>query len=556
MTTIPMPLINKLMTQSPTRKLLAIAICGLGTLSVTTAPVYADEDGSFWTQFVPSADTRLIFVSSEDGNDNNSGLNPNAPVKTLAKGYELLRDGYPDWMLLKRGDVWYEGLPNWGKSGRAADQRMLVGAYGNETVRPQIRPDGGTTGLNCLGNGAISDVAFVGFHLEPNGRAFDQTGTGIRWLKNAQNILFEDLYIDGFKDNIVLQASGDTFLLRDFHINGCVIVDAWSNIGHSQGLFAKGVDGLTIENSIFDHNGWNPETGSDPTIFRHNIYVQRDTNNVIFRNNITSDAAATGIQMRSGGLATNNLFISNPVSLVVGGGVNPTTDPAQATISRNLFMHGRDLTPSIPRGVGLSIEDVTIADVSHNYFAHSNIGPNHQPIMLSGNLNLMPTGINIYNNIIYDWRGEVQLNGTSSNNSLQDVQFHDNTIIRDLSLSDRPIVLRLPESSDQYLHLARNTYKYFQPHANMFRAGTAYYAPSEWAEFVDQNATFITLDTAPQHLGIEQYLQSIEISGDIDFFINKARSLSRSNTNKDFHAPRVIEWFESRVSATDMTDAE
>ena len=51
----------------------------------------------------PSPTARIIYVSSSEGNDLNSGLSPSAPVRTLEAGYDLLRDGQPDWMLLKRG---------------------------------------------------------------------------------------------------------------------------------------------------------------------------------------------------------------------------------------------------------------------------------------------------------------------------------------------------------------------------------------------------------------------------------------------------------------------
>src|SRR6266478_3333053 len=55
-------------------------------------------DANGWTLVTPSPDSRIIYVSSSTGNDANSGLSRFAPLKTIAKGESLLRDGMPDWL--------------------------------------------------------------------------------------------------------------------------------------------------------------------------------------------------------------------------------------------------------------------------------------------------------------------------------------------------------------------------------------------------------------------------------------------------------------------------
>ena len=62
-----------------------------------------------WTEISTSADSRLVFVSSSSGSDTNSGLDELSPVKTIAKAFSIVRDGYPDHVLLKRGDTFTEG---------------------------------------------------------------------------------------------------------------------------------------------------------------------------------------------------------------------------------------------------------------------------------------------------------------------------------------------------------------------------------------------------------------------------------------------------------------
>ena len=60
--------------------------------------------------FEPSTElgfeTGIVYVSNSEGDDANNGFSPATSVKTLARGYSLMRDGYPDWLLLKRGDTW------------------------------------------------------------------------------------------------------------------------------------------------------------------------------------------------------------------------------------------------------------------------------------------------------------------------------------------------------------------------------------------------------------------------------------------------------------------
>ncbi len=102
-----------------------------------------DQDG--WTIFTPSADTRLLYVSSSAGDDAAGvayaaadaavGADPFRPVgpvhafKTIAAAQKLAREGFPDWVLLKRGDSWRENPGV--RSGRSASEPSLIAAYGD-----------------------------------------------------------------------------------------------------------------------------------------------------------------------------------------------------------------------------------------------------------------------------------------------------------------------------------------------------------------------------------------------------------------------------------------
>lgn len=560
MTTIPRPLMSRLLKDQPVGRLMAVAICGLGTLSVAQVPAYAqsDDTNDFWTRFVPSTDTRLIFVSNSEGSDNNSGTSPEQPVKSLDRAYELLRDGYPDWMLLKRGDTWYESLPRWSKSGRDVDEKLVVGAYGESSDRPQIRPDGGNNGINGFGDDTVNHVAFVGFHLEPNSRTSDQGGKGISWLKDAEDILFEDLYIDGFKDNMTLQAHGEGVSLREFRVNGCVVVDAWSNGSHSQGLFASGVDGLVIENSVFDHNGWNLDMGAQPTIFNHNIYIQNSSDNVIFRNSISSDASSHGIQMRPGGTMQGNLFISNPLAMQLGGGSSPNPGGVVGLVENNAVLYGRDINENSPRGFGLNVSNIREANIFSNYFHISTAGSNHYPLSFGGE-DVMLKNIDVSNNIILGWHGAVRLLGPDDSTAVvENISIANNRIFRDLTSGgpgedyDMPF-MRIFDSWDDDVIIRDNSYHYHGLHDKPFKVGQSTLSINSWQNQIEPTANFVEESSPPPSIGLDLYLASIGDSGGWQDFVRQARSLSRSSSNNDaFMAPSVIDWFTNRLTQHDL----
>ena len=93
----------------------AVDASGAGLFRFRVAARYGQSLSSFtpwvvagvssgWTNLAPSSDSRIIYVSSVLGADTNSGLSEASPKRTLAAAVSLLRDGYPDWLLLRRGD--------------------------------------------------------------------------------------------------------------------------------------------------------------------------------------------------------------------------------------------------------------------------------------------------------------------------------------------------------------------------------------------------------------------------------------------------------------------
>lgn len=296
--------------------------------------------GAALPTFEPSADTRIIYVANPPlGDDANDGLSPQTPVATSARGYSLLRNGFPDWLLFRAGGV-YDELPKWDElSGRSEDEPMVVGVWGApEGERPRFSPRlVGTYWQPRLGDRTVDHVVFHG--LASTG---DGDGVGVRWMMNSTDIRFVDCNITGFSDNMVFQGlDPDTeYDIHDITISRCIVLDATGGGNKGQGIYATGVDRLLIEHSIFDDNG-------PSNIFSHNLYIATGNSNVEVRGNILTRAGSHGLQLRSGGVVDGNLIALNPLAMFA------TT--SESVVSNNLILFGQDIDANEPRGWAMDI---------------------------------------------------------------------------------------------------------------------------------------------------------------------------------------------------------
>lgn len=535
-------------------KVMVVGAVGLMSLAGTN-PVMAasNQDGdSFWTQFTPSADTRLIFVSSSEGDDANNGLTPATPVKTLAKGYELLRNEHPDWMLLKRGDVWVERFPGWAKSGRSENERLIVGAYSAGPARPQVRPSGGNNAISSTGNAEVRHVAFVGLHLEPQSRADGDNPSGVSWLRRTKDILFEDLYVAGFKDNFAIHSRSEATPIENVRLNGCVVVDSWSRTSHSQGLYAKNLDGLLVENCVFASNGFNTDRGAEPTIFNHNIYIQNDTRGVVIRNNIIADASSHGLQLRPGGVAEGNLFLSNPLAIMFGGGTAPDEGGVAGRVSHNTILHGRSLSDSMPRSFGIEVSNIRDAVVESNVLSVSEIGHNGRPVDVATKGSFGVRNLKITNNFIVGWHGAVRIDPPSDGHVFDNNTFVGNYIYRDLLANNgnpnfNRSFVEVFAHNHPGLSINNNTYEYYRVHDRPFRSGGQNLGIDQWGSNVEPSASFYVADAPPPYLTIGSYLQELGRSGGVEEFLVGARQMSRNHVDPAMTATGVHEWAMRRV---------
>ena len=398
--------------------------------SPTTLPL----DANGFTVFTPSPGTGscaagtytgtcVIYVSNSTGNDSNDGLSIGTPVKTIAQGLSLIRAGFPDWLLLKKGDTWKDesfAYLHTNVDGRSASEPALISSYGTG-ARPLIKTnDSNYIGIGTGGAGdpgdflAVTGLEFYAYTRDPNNAAFTGTSTsqeGVYFNDQTGWLLLEDNKFSFYSDNIAIQLptnSGTSTVT----IRRNVAVDSWSVVAHSQGLLTGNVANLVIEDNVFDHNGWNVSiAGADANIFSRNAYVQYTDNPIIFRRNISTNSSSEGVQLRSGGAATDNLFVQDSNGFDLGhlqGAPIITTGVA----SRNVILESKAVTNGyLGDGIDVYSASGSGVQVTNNIIANPAV-----PTGWALSLDSTVTGITANNNIIYGWNaGQTVFPGGSGN---------------------------------------------------------------------------------------------------------------------------------------------
>ncbi|WP_300019970.1 right-handed parallel beta-helix repeat-containing protein [uncultured Roseobacter sp.] len=216
------------------------------------------------------------------------------------------------WLLFEKGYT-YEDL------GRIIE----AGADGESELHPMHITSWGE------GDRPVIDTKIVMYQADSANIVFsDIELTAGVFNSHADNTIFSDvsvtdagMSIQGV-DNFTFHDSEVTHVTRD-----APDADYWGN-PRGVGMFVKGVDGILIEGSIAHHNAWeddyrtdgSTEGGMPPSMFSHNIYLQADTRDVTFRDNIISQGASFGAHIRGGGYVEDNIFLDNNAAVDFLGG--------------------------------------------------------------------------------------------------------------------------------------------------------------------------------------------------------------------------------------------
>jgi hypothetical protein len=511
-----------------------------------------------WTVFTPSADTRKVHVSSSTGNDTNNGLTPASPKRTIAAGKALIRDGYPDWLLLKCGDTWDETIGNWSASGRSAAEPALVASYGTGE-RPFLR-SGTSDGIVPAFNTNPNFVSVVGLHF----KAHLYTGSngspkGVNWIRHTTGFLLEDCLVERYSANVVIQGYNETNgnQMPNRHANvrirRNVLVEAYntnsgSGLG-SSGLFVANCDGVVIEENVFDHNGWvEGLAGSLPTWHQHNGYVCNGNTGVVLRDNIVY--GTDGVMMRCGGVVESNLYLKNYNAILFGLGIEPEPAGVSGSIRGNVVLDGRDYGNGagapMPGGLCLDMGNVVNTTVSGNIFAHNSTGTAPKPMQIHDahqyNSFRVAENTTISDNIVFDWGGVAfDIRTAEGGQNQQPVNLHLTGNIFQNSRDAAPLVQHGVAASLASVTSAHNKFHSQAPDSAWFRVGNGNLGLTQWkvqvhdhssnarrAEFPDPNRTIAT------------YQASVGGAQTVEAFMAEARQQSKANWRAQYSAAAVI----------------
>jgi hypothetical protein len=337
-------------------------------------------------------DSRIVYVSTS-GNDSTGeiysvgasiiGANPYIPAgdikpyASFSAAYDQLRNGYPDILLLKRGEEWIQGYTALNKSGRSQTERFIIAAYGAKGDRPKIIST--STGIASATTG-INNLIVADLLITPESRDPLIAGpTGVSWNRNSNHVLFEGNHIAGYRNNIAVQA-GTGVAITNFALRRNVVVDAWNGTGHCNGIYVATVPGMLIEENIWDHNGWHPDYQLQNTHSR-NMYLDYSPD-LIVRGNISARSSSEGVQMRYGGLYEYNLDMQNSAAAVLGH--NQTRYNFTGAIRHNVVLDARDINNSA-RGWGFIVGNRgQSVDVYDNILAHQKSGTGALAFFIEG----------------------------------------------------------------------------------------------------------------------------------------------------------------------------
>lgn len=307
---------------------------------------------------------KIIYVDADGGDDGGDGLTPATAVRTLFAGAVLLEEGAGDHLLLERGDRWDgQYFPRWSVSGHSEEFPVVLGAYG-EGGRPVIAS--GSRGGFEHRTSAVSYVAIVGLEFVGPDDVLAPRSSGISTLGPMLGFTIADCVIRQYAMNVSLQAfRGDP--VEDVRVVDSVIADSIATrrradgsvgLNHSSGLFAVGVEGLTIERCMILRNGWRPELGRSP--LNHGAYINGDVAGVVVRDCIVMENSMNGIMARSGGAIEGNVLVGNG-SNVFGSGRAEYPALSSGRLVGNLVV----ATQSVPPAWAWTVheaEDLLIAD--------------------------------------------------------------------------------------------------------------------------------------------------------------------------------------------------
>ena len=381
-----------------------------------------DADGFASLPLRSGAHRYFVSAGGSDSNGCGNGQQPATPLRTIAAAYNCVVAGAGDQVLLAEGSSFAEALP-WVayKSGYSAQYPTVYSSYDpsdpmNEAKYGRGDQRGARPVLTApqvqIGNGSYGFIAIKGLDFNPG----NVPNVGMMFVGMAHDLLIEN---NIFRYTGFSYDSADYPAMPTMHhlvVRNNSFYGMWNSAnGRAGGVYASGIDSMTLEDNVFWHAGWKVGASRDDdysvggaTVFSHSFYLQTNTTNAVVRRNLSADAAGDGGIARGDIVFTENLSIDNPACVGLGGGPQYNVDrPNGVNIlaSDNACFGDADVNSTHPLGWGISTTDGTNGSrVTHNLLARSrspksinawafqNTAPFNQPSYAQYD-----------HNVVYDW---------------------------------------------------------------------------------------------------------------------------------------------------------
>jgi hypothetical protein len=532
--------------------------------------VALDSDG--WTVVTPSANTRIIYVSSSSGSDSNSGLSSSSPLHSLSKAMSLVRNGDPDWILLKRGDVFNDSFLNWQTSGPDAQDPQLISYYGSSSAaRPLLDTGQASWGFTTLTTATVNYVDIIGLQFydqlrDPNNPAFNPNvnggGSAIRVYSAGGNMLVEDCSFSFYRDNLDFESQPGP--LGNITVRRCVDMDSWSTNSRSQGMYVLGVSNISIYQCVFDHNGWNTQiSGAGKSGFNHDMYFGPTNSGVDVEENIIANASYAGIMARSGGNIENNLILycavgisfgdANGADSAVGGVVGQITGniiDGDTGIGSTLYGQGIEVGNTRPGANDLVSNNIFTGDVEH---AKPAIQLAMATDTTTPQVAVGENDLTIENNITYGWWEGLQTDGRFVYGGTGLYAFNNVTIVGNqfINSTTREVRQDAAVNATQEHWLANSYYTSNIPSSQWFSLQKNLLSTSQWVTAVDPAGVILNSQPFPDpNRSAASYDSTLGGPGNYSDFLANAELLSDTDLPTQYMATAALDYIRAGFSLT------
>ncbi len=536
--------------------------------------VALDADG--WTVVTPSANTRIIYVSSSSGSDSNSGLSSTSPLHSLSKAMSLVRNGDPDWILLKRGDTFHDSFLNWNTSGPDAQDPQLISYYGSTSLpRPLLDTGTASWGFTTQTTVPVSNLDIIGIQFyennrDPNSPTFNTSaaggGSGFRDYSAGGNILIEDSTFSFYNNNLDIEAQNGP--LSNITLRRNVVTNSWSTNSRSQGMYCLGVNGITVYQNVFDHNGWNDQVpGAVKSGFNHDMYFDPTNNNVDVEQNIVADASFAGIMARAGGIIENNLIMNNAVGISFGdangadskaGGVSGQITgniiDGDSSLGSTLYGQGIEVGNTKPGANVMVTDNIFTGDTQH-------AKPAIQLTMATGTTNAQvavgENDLTIQGNDVYGWWSGLMTDGRFQYGGTGLYAFNNVTIggsgpgQANNFINETTSEVRQDDSVNtaQEHWLANNYYTANLPQSKWFQLQKNTLSATQWITAVDPAGVILNSSPFPDpSRSAATYDSTLGGPGSFADFIANAELISDTNLPTQFMATAALDYIRAGFS--------